>query len=134
MRRRLKAFLVCLLLVALPVQVIGAVAMSKCGIAHRSAESRHTMEDATPDGDHIDMATIEGGKRATDDEGCHNVDSRQRCDCDTCAGCCFASYAAPPFNSLAIAPERAYVSRPGFITSFAGPFPDRLDRPPRATS
>lgn len=141
MHQRFKAFFLCLLFVTLPVQSIAGVAMYRCGMTHQSSGAslaRHlddgTSENAAYRERHTNSSKIAVSSTVSAEEECGNMNGRKLSSCGTCAGCCLSSCAPPPFPLLNLVQQFAQVKRSEPIPSLAGPFPARLERPPRAFS
>lgn len=115
--------------------------MYQCSMAHQSAGpsfAQHlddgTIENAAPKAPYADTIDTATGSTGSADEDCEAMSNQKRASCGTCASCCIGSYAPLPFALLNLVQEPAQVTRPEPISSFAGPFPTRLDRPPRTVS
>lgn len=126
MLHRLRFALMCLLLLALPLQGYAAATMLNCGPNHAAAASvdaHHAQHQAT--GDH-------GASPHDAGQGHHLADGVTKTKCSACASCCVG--VALPASALvfaaaspAVAPVALFPIGPiGFTTS--GP-----DRPPRTS-
>ena len=141
MRKRLRLFFLCLLIVSLPVQSIAGMIRVECSMSHHPldvsgvqaddmltpmAVAMHEAEHATSH-EH-DAPVIQDASQSSED--CDS--GHQRSGCGTCAGCCIGACAPPPVVAVTAVEEAVSSVQRFTLSSLAGYIPARIERPPRA--
>lgn len=144
MRSRLRSFLLCLLIVSLPIQSIAGVARLACGMIHHlsSVDSRvHgmttpvMMTDGTMhDSGHEHSDSMAQSALPGEDCEASVTDTDGRSSCGTCSGCSIGAYAPPPVMVLTAGEEPANQLRQSSSSPFTGHIPARIERPPRTST
>ncbi len=153
MRRVVRAFLVWVMVIALPVQGMAASAMLFCGPGHGrtgqepashapAVASHHTAGHghdlaATDHGAHAPAVHAAPHSGASEPSAASSSDGADglfphhgKFSCSSCAACCSA-LALPASFSLPETPGPAHPLRTSAEAPVASHQPDRLDRPPR---
>ncbi len=138
MNRKLKTFLLWLLICLVPLQGIAASLRASCGpdnqvTASASDATIHDVATVTSHHDsmtHRHAATSDAGLSTTDHGHAHQHKSAF---CGTCGSCCIGAFAPPskidwelPISEVSI----AIISPAPLVTGY---FPNGLERPPRHT-
>lgn len=129
MRRAIRTFLSCLIMLAIPLQGFAAASMIFCGPHHAAmaqrADSGHHDHGADPAHNHDDtVSAIE-----VDERGLDGFLKFFNFKCSACAACCTLS-AMPVTPMPPLFPPSISVAVPFFGSSYAGIVPDGLERPP----
>ena len=113
MKKLARLFLLCVMMIAIPVQGIAASAMLYCGAEHYQA-----IEN--------DQSLVHHSSGEQSDDKSSGTDS-----CSSCADCCVGCAPALTFSDIPVsAPSSEKIN---FIfSSHAGHISDGLERPPRA--
>jgi len=139
MRKRLRLFFWCLLVVSLPMQSIAAIAKFECGMSHQSGmasdigENKALLQHMGNDAAHEPMvSTGSTAMQSVDsDEDCGSSGEHKRVACAVCAGCSIGACAPPPCIALTAAEEVVQDIRQFSLSSFDGHIPARIERPPK---
>jgi hypothetical protein len=129
---KLRWMLICLIVLAMPVQGIAAATMRFCGpggaAQHHAAAAHHhgDAQDAAAASDHQHHASP--ADAANDAAG--GLDAMSKMKCSVCAACCMATAIAPDVPALHTVEAASKVVLPARI-SYVGPVADGLERPPR---
>jgi hypothetical protein len=144
MRSRLRLFLLCLLIVSLPIQSIAGVARLACGMTHHQSTVDSREHGMTTPVMMIDGAMHDSGHEHSDSmaqsplpaEDCEAsvTDTDARSSCGTCSGCSIGAYAPPPVIVLTAGEEPASQLRQFSSSPFTGHIPARIERPPRTST
>ena len=139
MRKLLRLFFWCLLVVSLPMQSIAAIAKFECGMSHHSGmasdigENKALLQNMGNDAAHEPMVSTGSTamQSVESDEDCGSSGEQKRVACAFCAGCCIGAYAPPPCIALTAAEEVVQDIRQFSLSSFDEHIPARIERPPK---
>ena len=141
MRRRLRSFFLCLLIVSLPMHGIAGVARFACGMSHPAslvygAEPDMALAVVVADagsqkGDH-EHAVLAAQSSFPLEGDCESTstDAYERSSCGTCAGFSIGACAPPPVGFLSAVEGPANGLQQFSPTSSTGHIPARIERPP----
>ena len=145
MTKRVRRFVIALLLLALPMQAMAAASMVYCNGDHHATWLQvathvlfgHSVPAASPSarGGHHDAdtdAAHDGSNPNHHDDGVAGGDDRRGSPCGSCTDCCCAaSLPSPGQSALVLGPP---LSGPisGVASHVSGYVPERLERPPRS--
>lgn len=139
MRNRLRLFILCLLIVSLPMQSIAGVARFECGMSHHPLEDSSVqvgdmpMPDMVHEPGHQEAHAHDAAAMQDSSQPFEDCDSdHQRSGCGTCAGCCIGASAPPPVVAVTAVEEAVSAVQQFSLSSFPGHIPARIERPPRA--
>ncbi|WP_394778732.1 hypothetical protein [Undibacterium sp.] len=132
MKKLARLFLLCMLMLAIPLQGIAAGTMLFCGAGH------HQMADApvaaSPQGHehhhHNGAASADSAASSSGQDHLHSLATAAKDKCSSCAACCVGAVMVTAFAD-------AVLSRPSsekidlVFSSSAGHISDGLERPPR---
>lgn len=121
MSRVARAFLVWVMVVAMPVQGMAGSAMRFCAHSHELMMQGLMLEASAPGRDGVVTQAT-----AAMDHGAHD-----RFSCNVCATCC-AAWALPARFELPEDLRTVNTCRSSPVAPVSSHLPDRLDRPPRA--
>jgi hypothetical protein len=132
MAAKLRWMLICVIVLAMPVQGIAAATMRFCGPGgaaqhHAAASHHHGDAQAAAASDHQHHAPP-AADSANDAAG--GLDAMSKMKCSVCAACCMATAIAPDVPTLHTVEVDSTVVLPARI-SYVGPVADGLERPPR---
>lgn len=153
MRKSLRLFFLCLLVVFLPMRSMAGVATAECDMDHPAAVNadgghgatllHETAEDAVHEAEHgqahegrhddmlVHSEAPPQAAHACDD--CEKTSSaHETAGCGTCAECCIGACAPPPAVAVTAMEETVGSLREFSLSSFTGHIPARIERPPRA--
>lgn len=126
MHRLAKVFLLCLLMLAAPLQGFAAASGILCGAAQQHALS------ANANGPHAAHHVHDAGVEQANDSSDQDGTSRVTLICSSCAMCCVGGFIPPSVPKLS-AVQHARLAEPAVPgTHYSGYIPEGLKRPPRS--
>lgn len=139
MRHRLRLYVLCLLIVSLPVQGIAGVVRIACGMAHDAPAATDIQPAARVAATEAGIGLPGAGHQhpgapgpgAGPDGACGDDGAGHRAGCGTCGGCSIGAYAPPPGLAATAVEEAANGIQPLPPSPFPGHIPSRIERPPR---
>jgi hypothetical protein len=140
---RLRTFLLCLLMAALPLQGLAAVVKASCGPAHHglssatvAAQADHHAQAGATHQDHHDQDQLASVSSATaaaasPDGGSAQADFHASSYCSACAACCTGAVAPPSAALSDSSVDAADSGAPSAVPLVAGFISAGLERPPK---
>jgi hypothetical protein len=145
--KRLRTFLLCLLMAALPLQGLAAVVKASCGPAHHGLSSAtvaaqvdhhhahaggaHHDHHDHHDQDRLGSASSAASAAASPDGGSAQADSHASSYCSACAACCTGAVAPPSAALSNPSVDAADNGVPSAVPLVAGFIPAGLEHPPK---
>ncbi|MES2105298.1 MAG: hypothetical protein V4634_14855 [Pseudomonadota bacterium] len=126
MKKLVRLFLLCMLILAIPVQGLAAATMLYCGTEHHHTMVGDHDHDAQDQHHHDAAATMSGQSHGDASTAKHAIDK-----CSSCAACCIGAAMLTASVNPAI-PHPSSEKIDLVFSSHAGHISDGLERPPRA--
>ena len=133
---KLRVVLICMIVLAMPVQGIAAATMRFCapgGQSHAGhgaiAQTAHHHASAAASTAHRHHPSHAADAAGDDSKGSPGTVSKTKCS--VCAVCCMAAAVAPELPTVAVIESGSTITLPA-SGSYVGPFADGLERPPRS--
>jgi Na+-transporting methylmalonyl-CoA/oxaloacetate decarboxylase gamma subunit len=137
---KLRIVLICMIVLAMPVQGIAAATMRFCApggqwpahhgaAAHAAHHHAAHAQAAAPSHHHHHHGQAVAD--ATNDESNGGLGAMSKMKCSVCAVCCMAAAIAPDIPTVHVVENGSKVMLPVSV-SYVGPVADGLERPPRS--
>lgn len=135
MHNRLRLFILCFFIIALPTQSFAGGASCGCGKHRLHSFDRDAhgfvvpMDSWVSDNKHM-LAERAQRDIASDGDECQSANGLMRSGSGPCAACCVGAYAPPPVVVMAAVQEAAVVEEQFLLILFSSHTPARIERPP----